>query len=294
MELDHIGERAANCAMRMFRMNRRVGERHGRLLPSAGVAWILAASAALPAGNVVAQSLWGFQPTPLEWASWPEYCRIQWTQWSGGRDPQGNRIYSDAARSGLRAAMGDQTYDSMHHWCAGIHYLVRAKAQTDLRTRETWLGRATDEAEYTYQRASTSSPVFPNISVTLAQLKIERKKFDEAIAILERSISAQPERLEPYIVLTNALKMTGRLDDATAVLERAQKNLKGDSPEIQYNLGLLSLELGDIPGAVKSAQIAYAKGYPLPGLKRKLIKLGKWQEPPAPGASPPDQVSGGQ
>ncbi len=64
------------------------------------------------------------------------------------------------------------------------------------------------------------------------------------------------------------------------------------SPEVHYNLGLLYFDLADFPHAQEQARIAYADGYPLPGLRNKLKKAGYWTEdddsvPSRPTASQP-------
>ena len=54
-----------------------------------------------------------------------------------------------------------------------------------------------------------------------------------------------------------------------------------DSVDAQYNLGLLYFEMGRFDEANRHAQAAYALGYPLPGLRRKLEQSGHW----APGTA---------
>lgn len=44
--------------------------------------------------------------------------------------------------------------------------------------------------------------------------------------------------------------------------------------EAHYNLGLLYLKTGQNERALEQAKVAYSRGYPLPGLKRKLQNLG--------------------
>lgn len=55
--------------------------------------------------------------------------------------------------------------------------------------------------------------------------------------------------------------------------------IKPDAANVHYNLGLLLLKLGENSAALKHGQAAYSLGYPLPGLREKLQKLGVWQEP---------------
>lgn len=50
------------------------------------------------------------------------------------------------------------------------------------------------------------------------------------------------------------------------------------SPDAHYDLGLLYLETGHPKKALEHAQIAYAAGYPLPGLREKLQRAGYWKK----------------
>jgi tetratricopeptide (TPR) repeat protein len=54
--------------------------------------------------------------------------------------------------------------------------------------------------------------------------------------------------------------------------------IKPDAANVHYNLGLLLLQLGENSAALKHGQAAYRLGYPLPGLREKLQRLGVWQE----------------
>ena len=112
--------------------------------------------------------------------------------------------------------------------------------------------------------------------VTVAQIKIDMQKPGEAEEILHEVIQVQPQRAEPYMMLALIHRKQKKLDLARNVLEQANAATGGESTEIQYNLGLLNLELGDVDAAVANAKKAYAAGYPLPGLQRKLSQMGRW------------------
>jgi tetratricopeptide (TPR) repeat protein len=58
-----------------------------------------------------------------------------------------------------------------------------------------------------------------------------------------------------------------------------------DSANLQYNIGLVYFNLGKYDEALKYAHVAYQAGFPLPGLRDKLKKAGKWKEPSASTAS---------
>ena len=65
---------------------------------------------------------------------------------------------------------------------------------------------------------------------------------------------------------------------------QAALDLAGDNANVHYNLGLAFFELKQFDSSLKSAHRAYALGFPLPGLRDKLKRIGKWQDPPGPAA----------
>ena len=54
--------------------------------------------------------------------------------------------------------------------------------------------------------------------------------------------------------------------------------LKPDSSEIYYNMGLLYVDTKDFANAKIAAEKAYGLGYPLPGLKNQLVRAGYWDK----------------
>ncbi len=68
---------------------------------------------------------------------------------------------------------------------------------------------------------------------------------------------------------------TGKLDDALTEYLKAE-DMDPESSEIQYNLGLIYVDLKDYDAAVVHARKAYDLGYPLAGLRKKLAAAGKW------------------
>lgn len=70
-----------------------------------------------------------------------------------------------------------------------------------------------------------------------------------------------------------------RMEQYDAARESYQRaiELMPNAPEAHYNLGLLYVETGDYELAREHAEKAYALGYPMPGLKSKLARLGEWE-----------------
>lgn len=73
------------------------------------------------------------------------------------------------------------------------------------------------------------------------------------------------------------LSELGKSKEAVAKLEEASQ-LDINNPNVHYNLGLAYFDLKQYDKALESAHKAYAGGFPLPGLRDKLKRAGKWQD----------------
>jgi tetratricopeptide (TPR) repeat protein len=225
-----------------------------------------------------ARATWDYVPTAIEWQMWPVYCRVQWSYVNGGLDYQNRRAYSDSDFKNWRAMLGDYTFETLHHYCKSIHDLIRAREAPDVQNKHFLLNRAWGDAQFTYIRSDPQSPVYPNISVTFAQIEMEMGRSDDAMDVLRNAIAAQPQRPEPYIFLAVTYRKQKKLDLALKVLEDADAAVGGGSAEIQYNLGVISLEMGNVDAAAAYARRAYSNGYPLDSLKNKLRQMGRWKD----------------
>jgi hypothetical protein len=70
----------------------------------------------------------------------------------------------------------------------------------------------------------------------------------------------------------------GKAKVAVDRLEEAEK-LGSANPNLYYNLGLAYLDVGENEKALENAHKAYAEGFPLPGLKNRLKRVGAWRDP---------------
>lgn len=82
------------------------------------------------------------------------------------------------------------------------------------------------------------------------------------------------------VVLLEGYYFWQKADTARAI-ETYQTALRIDpkSLDAHYNLGLLYFQMGDYGKAVANARVAYAGGYPLPGLRNMLQRSGHWGDP---------------
>lgn len=92
----------------------------------------------------------------------------------------------------------------------------------------------------------------------------------------ERAIQFRPKDAKVRSLFGSYLLALGQADAALDQLERAAA-LEPGNPTAHYNLGLIYLRKKDYDKARASAEKAYGMGFPLPGLKNKLIAAGQWR-----------------
>ncbi len=233
--------------------------------------------AVLGLGGIVAFSLncfaYSFTPTETEWVSWPSECKAiyAWTP-IGAISKYSHRV-TDADKAELGRWERDGII-ALHHFCTGTIWLNRSRMAEDSGLQQFQLREAYAETRFTYDRSLRASPRFPHIAIQLAIILHEQQESDTALQILAEVTNEHAENDILYSVTAYIQRKLGRLEDARDTLLRGNEAVDGGSAEILYNLGLVSLELGAVEQASEYAEQAYAMGYPLPGLKRKLQRHG--------------------
>jgi tetratricopeptide (TPR) repeat protein len=90
----------------------------------------------------------------------------------------------------------------------------------------------------------------------------------------ERATTFRPNDGTLYMLYASYQHRAKRYDDARTNYAKAL-DLGLDSPELYYNWGLTEFATANYDEAARLAGLAYAGGYPLPGLKNKLAKVGR-------------------
>ncbi len=93
----------------------------------------------------------------------------------------------------------------------------------------------------------------------------------------KRAINFAPKDGTARMLYAIHLHRSGKLQEALVRYKEAEL-LIPNSPELHYNLGLLYLSMNKTNRAREYAVKAYNKHYPLQGLKRKLKKIGAWND----------------
>lgn len=102
----------------------------------------------------------------------------------------------------------------------------------------------------------------------------------------ERAIRFAPNDGTVFMIDGIYLSRVGKKREALKALAVAE-SLQKDDANVQYNLGLVYLDLKDYPSARLHARRAYELGFALPGLRKSLESAGQWEGPlPAETAKP--------
>lgn len=230
-----------------------------------------------------------FEMSATEFSSWPMYCQARYASVDAGKRQSFTAGFPGELIEQARDQLGAATFERVHHWCAGMTWLNRSRLERDPRARDFQLETAKEETLFTLRGMEPDSSIVPAMLVTLGMVCQEQKNFNCATENFEKAMTANPADPSPYSALALLHRKNKQLGLARDVLIRGDAALKGKSAEIHYNLGLILLELGDPDGAMGYAKKAYLEGYPLPGLKKKLVKIGRWVEPSSDGVQPPSK-----
>ncbi|MFK8027433.1 MAG: tetratricopeptide repeat protein [Gammaproteobacteria bacterium] len=129
---------------------------------------------------------------------------------------------------------------------------------------------------------------FPNhhralVSISKFEFEVEgaremllEEKYD-VDCYFRRGIAFKPTDGTVRLIYATYLHKKGFYDQAEKQYNEALI-LIPDSAEVHYNLGLLYADRNKLGLAVKHGHKAYELGYPLNGLKNKLIKKGVWDK----------------
>lgn len=101
-----------------------------------------------------------------------------------------------------------------------------------------------------------------------------------AEAYFKRAIEFAPHDGVVRLLFGIHLHKTDRVKEAVAQYEKAiEQGL--ESADLEYNIGLAYFDLEQYDKAAEHARKAYSLSHPLPGLRKKLKRVGKWPPPPA-------------
>lgn len=215
-----------------------------------------------------------FEPTDAEWAGWPGYCQAKYVWTNIGKTSKYVNSVSHAKKAQL-SEWEVAGVRGVHHYCAGTLWLQRARLERNPRDRDYMLNEGQRETQFSLGSSNRSAPQYANVAVQMASILYEQGETTAALETVQNLIPVQPSNNILYSATAYMLRKLNRLDKAKDVLVQGDIATDGSSAEIQYNLGLVLIELGELDDAEAYAVSAYEKGYPLPGLRTKLRKLDR-------------------
>jgi tetratricopeptide (TPR) repeat protein len=219
-----------------------------------------------------------FIPTMSEFASWPKYCQARYVGTGIGSRGEFTSKVTPAEKRIAEASIGAETFLHVHHHCAGLAWLARARLEGDPQKRKHMLNRAISESMYTLRNVTPASPLYTSILANLARTEQAQGNIPGAENYYDMALKANPTDPKTYVGLALLYRDTKRMQLARETLDKGLTATDNKSIEIHYSLGLICLELKDKDCAVEHARVAYSAGYPLPGLRDKLSKSGLWTE----------------
>ena len=92
-----------------------------------------------------------------------------------------------------------------------------------------------------------------------------------------RAIEFTPSDPIPYLLYGNYLAKNSREQEALEKYQQAEK-IDPQNANVLYNMGLLFFNMKQYDQSLAYAKKAYAAGFPLPGLRQKLVGAGQWKE----------------
>lgn len=266
-------DRIINC----LKPCRDEGKQAAVLVPCRAKIFALAGFGLLATSTSFAYS---FVPTESEFRTWPPFCKVVYVRTVIGKSSGLDGLISERdfiAGNAVLARKPPYGEGGAHHLCAGMKWLERARTASDPTIREKYLTSAKTETMFTLERAQTGSFISNTAMTTMAETLFELGDASEALALLERGIPSSGGEPSLYLLKATIHHRKKEYSLARDALLEANSLASGQSADVHYNLGLVLIKLGDYEEAAKHAHLAYQAGYPLPGLRRQLERVGHWE-----------------
>lgn len=214
--------------------------------------------------------------TEAEWAAWPDFCKAGWLNGSGGaRSVFQGRMSPGEVSQILRRAPQSVGIAGLWHFCLAMAETNRAKVKPYNSATARSLQDALNDFSYSFGRTPITAPGYSMLTAHYGTALYISGRKDEAVSMWEKGMQAQPSSRESYLAMAEMLLKERKNIDALKILLRYEENKAYDSPDVEYFLGHIYFELKRYEKAREHADKAYKLGYPFPGLRRKLERIGK-------------------
>jgi tetratricopeptide (TPR) repeat protein len=214
-----------------------------------------------------------FTPTAAEWATWPEMCKARYarTRIGSGSD-FGTSVPQSVVQQWETQLGGGWNY--VHHHCAGMIYLDRAKVEPEASKRKFLLGRSIAEHSFALEHTPGGNPLAAEIRTRLGLTYREAGDTAKSMEQFDQALRINAAYGPAYVGKAMLDRDAKNLDAAITTLRKGNEATSGQSAEISHFLSLLLLQQGSYEESRTFARQAYANGYPLPGLRDRLARAG--------------------
>jgi len=234
---------------------------------------VLVAGIVLPTAPAWPQATFNFYPTDAEWGTMPPYCQARYVLSSSGERSRFVALVSLEKINYWKEQFSPECWGMLHHYCAGVVHLSRSKVGMSDRDRKWELYLAEDEFNYATKHCPSTDPFSANVATQIAMVYAAQGRAADATSALKRAVSTHPDYDGAYIAQSILLKKAGDVAESRQVLLQGVE-ATGGTAELHYALGLSYFESKDYEAAREHARKAYALGYPIPGLRDRLKKVG--------------------
>jgi tetratricopeptide (TPR) repeat protein len=214
-----------------------------------------------------------FTPTDAEWATWPEMCKARYSRTRIGTGSDFGTSVPQSVVQQWEAQLGPG-WHYVHHHCAGMIYLDRAKLESNASQRKFLLGRSIAEHSFALEHTPADNPLAAEIRTRLGLTYREGGDHLKAREQFVAALKVNATYGSAYVGLALLDRDENHADAAITTLRKGNEVTSGQSAEISHFLSLLLLQQGHYEESRTFARQAYANGYPLPGLRDRLARAG--------------------
>lgn len=219
-------------------------------------------------------SAFTFDLTESEWAWWPDYCKARYIDLGFTASGAVGATMSKSEIAAWYSQLGADVFTYVHHHCAGLVWLQRARMATTETERQFALKSAEYESNFTLVRIPAGSTMHTDILVHMGQIKRAAGDHDAAVNYFDQAIKSRPDYAAGYLGKALVHRDRKQLPKVIEILSAGSDATGGQSRELEYHLGAALFDAGRLDESRVHARRAYELGFPLPALRDRLAAAG--------------------
>ena len=157
------------------------------------------------------QFLIAYPKTDSDFALLPPYCKVRF----------GDK--TSAAYKNWRRKMGRE-WNEVHHYCAGIDYLNKAKMALDKKTRTLMFNKALHDLSYIQERTSSKFILQPEIATQKGRAYLGLNQDGAALQEFYKAIKINPKYTPAYSELSDYYSEKNEPEEAKKILEQGLRH----------------------------------------------------------------------